>query len=104
MTLILIQIDLSNITQSYNSSNKLRITADSCFEETMYKLVRDPNFTGTLPMSFPESQNSCNISIQNDAANPALKIVTITSTDTQYSAELQKKVDTSSEPYEVTNL
>jgi hypothetical protein len=78
----------------------LGIYANSCREEGINKIKKDPNYTGSFSLSI--SNINCSIAISNDATS-SKKIITNAS-DGIYYEQLQFYVEISSLPYIVKNI
>lgn len=92
LTLILTSIDLSFASKNFNSYQLSKIRSKTCLEESLYKISKNPSYTGTV--SYTYSDGSCTAIITNDLVISTTKIVSINTTLNVYNYSETKRVDT----------
>lgn len=81
----------------------LKVGSESCLEEIVYYIKRNPFFTGDHLISIGDTE--CNVNIQNKAGFPGVKVLSFVSHD-NVGAEYSfiKELDTNSNPFEIINI
>lgn len=84
-------------------SNLLQINAETCLEESVYKLKRDHLFTGVFTMT--QTGWSCEAIIADKVGEPGVKLMSITATDDSDNyVNIQKELNISTDPFEISNI
>jgi len=89
-------------TQSMYASSLSNNEYNTCLEESVLKIKRDNNYTGTLTINFPSY--TCTAVISNYMGNTNIKQIDITVTSGIYTYNRVQIVDISISPYSVSNL
>jgi len=93
---------LSISKMSYDSQI-LRANSESCLEESVYRIKRDPDLIGDITLT--EDDWSCVINVVDKAGFPGSKTLTITSEDVNgMKFTVRKEIDTTTNPFKLTNL
>jgi len=91
-----------SITKMNYDSQILRTNAETCLEETVYMIKRNPSFTGIFQIN--QTNWNCNVDIQNKIGFSGVKIMTIVTTDNNNTKlTLKRELNTSTNPFELTN-
>lgn len=81
----------------------LKITSESCLEETVYYIKRNPLFVGDYVVSIGDAQ--CDINIQNKVGYPGIKTLYLDAQDnTGSKVTFTKELNTNSNPFEIVNI
>lgn len=99
LTIVLSSVDYSKSVKNISKVVDSGPIIDSCFEESMYKIKLNKNITG--PFTITVDSLSCNANIQNDAGDPNIKVITISTTIDGNSFQRTRKVNVSSNIFTV---
>lgn len=105
VVLVLTSIDLSKSTQVFEYGAKAKNQTRTCVEEAMYRLRRDPLFTGEI--SYSNTDYFCSGVVSNIAGEPSKKALSVTGTVTNedlYASSSDYVIDISTEPYEISRI
>ena len=92
-----------SVTKMNYDSQILRINAETCLEETVYQIKRNPTFTGMYEIT--ETNWSCSVDIQNKIGFSGVKSLTIVATDiNDTKVTLEKELDTNEDPFKLANI
>jgi hypothetical protein len=82
----------------------LRTNTETCIEESVYRLKRNPSFTGDINLS--NSSWSCTISVIDKSGHPNIKVLTIVTHDSfnDVKSTVKKELDTNPNPFELHNI
>ncbi|NLD25216.1 hypothetical protein GX656_01060 [Candidatus Dojkabacteria bacterium] len=84
-------------------SNILQINAETCLEESVYKIKRDHLFVGVFSMT--QEGWSCNSIIAEKVGEPGVKLLSITATDDSDNyVNILKELNVNSDPFEISNI
>lgn len=84
-------------------SNLLQINAETCLEESVYKIKRDYLFTGVFSMT--QTGWSCETIIADKVGEPGVKLMSITAIDDfDNYVNIQKELNISTDPFEISNI
>ncbi|MDD4382091.1 MAG: hypothetical protein PHE21_01965 [Candidatus Dojkabacteria bacterium] len=84
-------------------SQKLEINTETCLEESIYRIKRNPNYTGEYTLTIGEL--NCTVNIQDKDGFAGEKFINISSTDVNgISVEITKELNTNVNPYTVKNI
>lgn len=94
-------IDFMKSAKSLSDSEKLSFSLRSCTEESIQRIKKNPLFTGQLLYTI--NGFACDVTITNNATNPAIKIIDSKVNSGILNKREIKNLDTSKSPYELTN-
>ena len=84
-------------------SNLLQINAETCLEESVYKLKRDHLFTGVFTMT--QTGWDCETIIADKVGEPGVKLMSITAIDSSDNyVNIQKELNIITDPFEISNI
>lgn len=101
MGLLANAIDITLSTKSYFNRMLAESRISTCVEEAMYKLAKNPPYTGPITVAY--SDGNCQVQISNIGGDPTKKNLQISATIGQYTVTKTKKADTTTSPMSVTN-
>jgi hypothetical protein len=80
----------------------LRSNSETCLEEAVYKIKRGRTYTGTFNIAMDNW--SCNVIVSNKVGSPGIKLIDISSSDTNsVQFKTTKELNINSEPFEISN-
>ncbi len=92
-----------SVTNMNYDSQILRTNAETCLEEAVYMIKRNPSFTGIFAIN--QTGWNCNVEIQNKIGFSGVKIMTIVTTDINNTKlTLKRELNTNTNPFELTNI
>ena len=81
----------------------LKTHSETCLEETIYMIKRNPKFTGVFQIIQPSW--NCNVGIQDKVGFNGVMIMNIVATDENNTrVTLKRELNTNTNPFELTNL
>lgn len=81
----------------------LKSNSETCIEESVYKIKRNPTYTGTFEIS--KDNWSCIIGIANKIDNPGFKIIIIEASDSNsIKLVVKKELNININPFEISNI
>ena len=101
ITIILNVIDMTKTNKDNVMYELNTIRADSCLEESMNRLKFNPNFEGSVSITFEDG--SCESIISIDLVNNDLRLLEISSVINEYHYQISKQVDMLQTPFYVFN-
>lgn len=93
----LTSIDNLNTSVDYLNGDIARSLADSCTQDTLYKLSRNSNYLGSV---YALDEGECSVIITGTGSN---SIVQIESNIDSYTSQVQFELDKSTIPYDILN-
>jgi hypothetical protein len=97
VTVMQSNIDIVYATRSYSVRTNLEIQTQSCFEESMRKLVIDKDFVGSVENTNGEFYCTADISLNSTDSD--LKDIVITATYRNHSIQVFRQADISVPPF-----
>jgi len=92
-----------SVSKMNYDSQILKINAETCLEETVYMIKRNPIFIGAFQIT--QANWSCNVDIQNKIGFNGIKILNIVATDINSAkVSLKRELNTNTNPFELSNL
>ncbi|HKM20171.1 MAG TPA: hypothetical protein VJY47_03050 [Candidatus Dojkabacteria bacterium] len=83
--------------------NILEINAESCLEESVYKIKKNRAFTGTFTIT--RTDWNCTSEISDKPDNFGVKIIQITAVDqNENHVKMTKELNTNTDPFEISNI
>ena len=83
--------------------NLLEINAETCLEESVVKIKREPTFTGVYIVTQPTW--SCESNILDKTGETGIKLIDIKATDNNGNfVSLKKQLNISTDPFEISNI
>jgi len=83
--------------------NILEINAESCLEESVYKIKKNRAFTGTFTIT--RTDWNCTSVISDKPDNFGVKIIQITAVDqNENHVKMTKELNTNTDPFEISNI
>lgn len=83
--------------------NNLEINAESCLEESVYKIKKNRAFTG--PLTITRDEWNCTSQISDKVDNLGVKIIEIIAVDNnQNYVRFSKELNTNTDPFEISNI
>lgn len=101
ITVILNVIDMSRNSRNNMMYELNSMRSDSCIEESMHRIKYNPNFTGTVSITF--SNGNCESIVSIDPGNPNIRILALTAQTDDYYFSITKKADISQSPIYIFN-
>lgn len=96
-------MSLVSIGKMNYDHNLLEVNAETCLEETVYRIKRDRLFTGVLTLN--QDSWSCNSTIADKSGEIGVKLVTIEVKDLKNNkAKLLKELNTNTDPFGISNI
>lgn len=96
-------MSLVSIGKMTYDHNLLEISAETCLEETVYRLKRDRLFTGVITLNL--SDWSCNSTISDKPGEPGVKFISIQVEDLNSNkVTLSKELNTNTDPFGISNI
>ena len=84
-------------------SKRLEINSETCLEESVYRIKRNPSYTGEYVITL--SEWTCTIDVQDKEGFPGEKILDIQSSDQNgIKVNLLKELNTNVNPYTLKNI
>ena len=85
-------------------SNILESNAETCLEETVYKIKRNRTYTGTFNLSMNDWV--CTIEVADKVGFPGVKLIYIEAQDTinDIYTFTQKELNINTDPFEISNI
>lgn len=94
-------IDISMSTKSYFNRTMADIRISSCIDEGMYRLTKQPTYTGTVSVTYTDG--TCQVVITNIGGDVTKKNLAVTATFSNFTATRVKKADTTTSPISMSN-
>ena len=83
--------------------NILEINAESCLEESVYKIKKNRAFVGSF--NIERTEWSCTSTITDKVGDLGMKIIKIEATDqNENHVEVSKELNTNTDPFEIRNI
>lgn len=80
----------------------LRSNSETCLEEAVYKIKRGRTYTGTFNIAMDNW--SCNVIVSNKVGSPGIKLIDISSSDTNsVQFKTTKELNINTDPFEISN-
>ena len=81
----------------------LRINAETCLEESVYRIKRSSNYTGQFSITMETW--SCTVTVTNKDGEPGIKTIDVLALDgNNIKVHLSKQLNTNSNPFELSNI
>ena len=98
IALVLSSIDLATTSKSSGNTNIALLRSRSCTDDGIYRLKNNPNYVGSFTLTFSDGSCSCTVS-----GASTTKTLVVTSTVNNFNYQTTKTVDTSVNPYILSN-